>query len=103
MTAQMKKGVLELCILYVVSRSELYGYEIMKRLTTVFTDTAESTVYAILRRLLADGYLACYSKGESNGPPRKYYKTTPQGNAYLAESMASWQSIIHSVEEILKG
>lgn len=102
MTAQMKKGVLELCILYIVSRRELYGYEIMKQLTTVFTDTAESTVYAILRRLLADGYLMCYSKDESNGPPRKYYRTTPQGEAYLAESLEGWQSIIHGVEKILK-
>lgn len=101
MTAQMKKGVLEFCILHIISRHDLYGYEIMKQITAVFTDTNESTVYAILRRLLADGYLVCHSPAESNGPPRKYYKVTYIGEAYLRESLEAWQAVVGGVSKIV--
>ncbi len=101
MLAQLKKGVLEFCVLNIVSDDEYYGYEIMKMVLSVFQDTSEQTVYTILRRLLADGYTECYSKDISNGPPRKYYQLTPKGREYLAKSYNDWEYVSDCVSKFL--
>lgn len=103
MVAQLKKGVLEFCILQIVSSDSLYGYEIMKQITSIFPDTSEQTVYTILRRLLTDGYTSCFSKTEESVLPRKYYKITPAGTTYLAQCQADWNLVTSGVEKILKG
>ncbi len=104
MIAQLKKGVLEFCVLTVVSQGEYYGYEIMKRITSAFEDTSEQTVYTILRRLLADGYTECFSmeltKESPKGPPRKYYRLTKRGKEYLERCRADWASISEIVKII---
>ncbi len=101
MLAQLKKGVLEFCILNVIFRDEYYGYEIMKLVSSIFVDTSEQTVYSILRRLLADGYTECFSKDISNGPPRKYYRLTKKGAVYLEESRKDWRYVSDCVEKFL--
>lgn len=101
MIAQLKKGILEVCTLAVLSKEELYGYEIMKQITQTFRDTSEQTVYTILRRLLSDGYTECYAKDISNGPPRKYYRITPKGSTYLTQCRSDWYSIQSAVSSIL--
>lgn len=58
---QMKKGVLEMCILHICSESNMYGYEIMKQVTAAFPDISESTIYAVLRRLNSDGSAESYT------------------------------------------
>ncbi len=98
MVAQLKKGVLEYCILLVISKDELYGYEIMKTIIDIFPDTSEQTVYSILRRLLREGYTHCYSKGISSGPPRKYYELTQKGTDYFRQCENDWQNITKCVE-----
>ncbi len=100
MVTQLKKGVLEYCVLLIISSQELYGYEIMKRVGEVFPETSEQTVYTILRRLLKDGYTHCYSKGVSSGPPRKYYQLTPLGKEHFEKSNEDWQWIVASVERL---
>ncbi len=102
MLAQLKKGVLEYCILRIVASGEFYGYEIMKSTVAVFSDTSEQTVYTILRRLLADGYTECFSKGFSSGPPRKYYRMTKKGQDYLKSCHDDWKYITACVEKITK-
>ncbi len=97
MLAQLKKGVLEYCILHVVSGGEFYGYEIMKSILAVFSDTSEQTVYTILRRLLSDGYTECFSKDISSGPPRKYYRMTKKGQDYLKSCHNDWKYITDCV------
>lgn len=94
---QMKKGVLEMCILQVVSKEELYGYEIMKRVTEAFPDINESTVYAILRRLHADGCTESYTGEVSGGPTRKYYRVTDTGRERLEKMIAEWNEMLGAI------
>lgn len=97
---QMKKGILELCILQVVSREELYGYEIMKQVTGVFPGLNESTVYAILRRLHADGCTECYTGGASGGPARKYYRVTETGKECLKKMLDEWNEMLDAMKKL---
>lgn len=94
---QMKKGVLEMCILQVVSKEELYGYEIMKRVTEAFPDINESTVYAILRRLHADGCTESYTGEVSGGPTRKYYRITKTGKERLEKMISEWNEMLGAI------
>lgn len=95
---QMKKGVLELCILQVVASGELYGYEIMKQVTEAFPDINESTVYAILRRLHSDGCTESYTGEVSGGPTRKYYRITPEGRSKLEKMRLEWDELLRSLK-----
>ena len=94
---QMKKGVLELCILHTVSCGELYGYEIMKRVTEAFPDINESTVYAILRRLHSDGCTESYIGEVSGGPKRKYYRITDEGRIQLEKMIDEWNETLKAM------
>ena len=96
----MKKGVLELCILHVVSGGELYGYEIMKKVTEAFPDINESTVYAILRRLHSDGCTESYTGEVSGGPKRKYYRITPEGRSKLEKMRLEWDELLGSLKTL---
>ena len=95
---QMKKGVLELSVLQVVSGGELYGYEIMKKVTEAFPDINESTVYAILRRLHSDGCTESYTGEVSGGPKRKYYRITPEGRSKLEKMRLEWEELLRSLK-----
>ncbi len=102
MIAQLKKGVLEFCILMIISKGEFYGYEIMQRITSLFDGTSEQTVYSILRRLLSDGFTECFSKNISSGPPRKYYRLTEKGIEYLEQCHKDWNKTIDCVNNIIE-
>lgn len=97
---QMKKGVLELSILYTLTTDELYGYDIMKRITELFPEINESTVYAVLRRLHADGCTECYFGEHSRGPKRKYYRVTPKGREELRKMLSEWRDITGAMEKL---
>ncbi|MCO1603096.1 PadR family transcriptional regulator [Desulfosporosinus nitroreducens] len=100
MDTQMKKGVLEMCILYQLKDEELYGYELMKSIRLVFPDVYEGSIYTILRRLNATGYTQIEEKKSLNGPARKYYRLTPTGLEYLDQMLAEWGEILHSVSAL---
>ena len=100
MDTQLKKGVLELCILYQLKHKELYGYEIMKTVKDRFNDVYDGSIYAILRRLNADGYTETYTKDSPNGPVRKYYCITLTGSDYLYKMITEWQKMIDSVYKL---
>lgn len=95
---QMKKGVLELCILHIVSTNDMYGYEIMRTVTEAFSDINESTVYAVLRRLHADGCTESYQGETSAGPKRKYYRVTKKGTDELARMKNEWRELLRSID-----
>ncbi len=97
---QMKKGVLELCILHVTASEELYGYEIMKRITGAFPEINESTVYAVLRRLHGDGCTESYTGETSGGPTRKYYRITPVGKERLEKMRSEWQEMLEALKSL---
>lgn len=100
MDAQLKKGVLEMCILYGISRQEMYGYDIMQKMHQYFPEVNESTFYAILRRLNKEGAAETYLGKESNGPQRKYYRITEEGRKSLAESVRDWEKLLMIVQEL---
>ena len=97
---QMKKGVLEMCILHICTGTDMYGYEIMKRVTEAFPEISESTVYAVLRRLSTDGSIESYTGTVSGGPQRKYYCITPKGREDLAAMTEMWKSTVAAVGKI---
>ena len=103
MDAQLKRGVLELCLLSDVAKQEQYGYDIIKRLRQSFSDVEESSFYAILRRLYREGSLEQFSGTTSGGPPRKYYRVTPLGRKKLEEQMADWRTLVAIVARHLEG
>ncbi len=97
MDAQMKKGVVEMCILHLIQSEQRYGYEIMQLVNKAFPDINESTIYAILRRLNKEGAAKVTLGTVSGGPPRKYYFITEQGREALAGAKSNWRGLIASV------
>ncbi len=103
MDTQLKKGVLEMCILIQLYKRDMYGYEIMKIIQDVFPDVYDGSIYTILRRLRGDGYTETYMKDvPSGGPSRKYYRITQTGREYCARVMAEWEKMTKSVEQLMK-
>lgn len=96
----MKRGILEMCILYQFLSGDYYGYDIMEKMKGVFPDAKDSTFYVVLRRLNAEGYTDIYYGKESNGPQRKYYKITEKGKDYLEKSIDNWRQLKAIVEEL---
>lgn len=99
---QLKKGVLELCVLALLSRHESYAYEIASRLADDI-GMGEGTIYPLMRRLQNDGLVETYLVDSPAGPSRKYYRLTGAGKASLTSQTAAWESFSHAVTSILGG
>ena len=85
-TVQMRKGVLDLCILMALSASEWYGYALVKALVGVpGVGVAEGSIYPLLARLKRQGLVTTRLEESSEGPARKYYSATPEGRALALE------------------
>lgn len=98
--AQMRKGILEFCILSILKRQACYTSEILEELKSVKLVVVEGTVYPLLTRLKNDDLLS-YRWEESNaGPPRKYYELTEKGNLFLIELSKTWTTLSEAVEKI---
>jgi PadR family transcriptional regulator PadR len=100
LATQMKKGILELCILFQIKDEQLYGYEIMKAIRQVFPDVYEGSIYTILRRLNKMGYAEITQRESPSGPPRKYYGITASGQEYLNEMLEEWRAIVQGVTSL---
>jgi PadR family transcriptional regulator PadR len=100
---QMRKGLLELCILNLLQGEPLYGYEIVKRLTRVpELVISEGTIYPILSRLKKEKLLATSLKESDRGPVRKYYALTATGRKRMAELNARWGEIVKAMAQMMK-
>jgi PadR family transcriptional regulator PadR len=97
---QLKKGVLELCVLALLSAGDNYAYEIAQRLAAA-VDMGEGTIYPLMRRLQADGLVSTYLVESANGPSRKYYRLTDAGHVSLATQRSEWESFVSSVQAII--
>lgn len=98
----MRKGILEYCILSIISRGEIYASDILEQLKQAKLIVVEGTLYPLLTRLKNDGLLA-YSWQESTmGPPRKYYQLTTEGQSFLKALDNSWQELLFSVDQATK-
>ena len=91
MDSQMKKGMMEACILSVLSRGDSYGYQLIKDMEPIMR-LSESTLYPVLRRLEAAGCLTVYSV-EHNSRLRKYYAITDEGRKKIADFLAEWAEV----------
>jgi PadR family transcriptional regulator, regulatory protein PadR len=98
--AQMRKGILEYCILSVLSRSSCYASDIIKELKEVKVIVVEGTLYPILTRQKNAGLLSYRWEESQQGPPRKYYELTADGRSYLDELDRSWRELVESVSLI---
>ena len=96
--SQMRKGMLEFCVLLILDRGDAYASEMMTRLKEAHLIVMEGTLYPLLTRLKNDGYLAYRWEESTQGPPRKYYSITPWGQQLLAQLSEAWGEISHSVK-----
>ncbi|MFN3556549.1 MAG: PadR family transcriptional regulator [Bacteroidales bacterium] len=97
--AQMRKGVLEFCILSLLSGHEAYTSEIIESLKESKLLVVEGTIYPLLTRLKNDGLLSYRWEESSSGPPRKYYSVTPLGQQALQELRKTWNELVGAVEK----
>ena len=100
MDAQIKKGVLEMCLFYKLSQKDYYGYNLMKEMKLLFPEVNDSTFYAILRRLKKEGSAGIYYGEESCGPKRKYYKITPDGIKMLENHIYDWNKLKEIIAQL---
>ena len=98
--AQMRKGILEYCILSVLSRNSCYSSDIIKELKEAQVIVVEGTLYPLLTRQKNAGLLSYRWEESQQGPPRKYYELTDEGRSYLADLDKSWQELVESVNLI---
>ena len=96
----MKKGILEMCVLFKLKDEPLYGYELMKAIRGVFPDVYEGSIYTILRRLNAAGYADITHRESSQGPARKYYGLTESGRDYLQQMLEEWGAVLRGVSSL---
>jgi PadR family transcriptional regulator PadR len=98
MDTQLKKGILEMCVLFQLIKQDMYGYEIMKIIKDVFPDVYDGSIYTILRRLNSEGHTETYMKDvPSGGPARKYYRITKIGIAYSNNMNQEWHTLKEKV------
>jgi PadR family transcriptional regulator PadR len=98
--AQMRKGILEYCILSVLSKNSCYASDIIKELKEAKVIVVEGTLYPLLTRQKNAGLLSYRWEESLQGPPRKYYELTSEGKEYLADLDKSWDELVESVNLI---
>jgi PadR family transcriptional regulator PadR len=101
-TSQLRRGVLELCILQILERGPSYGYEIVTTLDTLGPlASGENTVYPLLRRLRTDRLLETFTRESPTGPPRQYYRLTADGRRRLAALSREWEAMVAAVRRCM--
>ena len=99
MNAQLKKGILEKCILLIVKReNSIYGYDLIKKIGVFFPEVNESTFYSILRRLEKREAIISTVEKSTEGPPRKYFSITAYGEEELQELINEWNELKRIME-----
>ncbi len=98
--AQMRKGVLELCILSVLSRGDAYANDLINKLKDAKMIVVEGTLYPLLTRQKNAGLLSYRWEESPQGPPRKYYSITEVGRAYLNDLQNGWDDLVKTVDTI---
>ncbi|MBP1665264.1 MAG: PadR family transcriptional regulator [Bacteroidetes bacterium] len=98
--AQMRKGILEYCILSVLSKNSCYASDIIKELKEAKVIVVEGTLYPLLTRQKNAGLLSYRWEESQQGPPRKYYELTSEGKEYLDDLDESWKELVESVNLI---
>jgi PadR family transcriptional regulator PadR len=100
LNVQFKKGVLELCVLILISKKDQYGYELAQNISSKI-EVAEGTLYPLLRRLTKDDLLTTYLLESTEGPPRKYYSITTKGLEYMFDLISQWRQFSEAVNQFI--
>jgi len=102
--SQVRKGLVELCVLAVLRDGQAYGYEILRRLAEAEPlAITESTVYPVLARLARDGLLAVRVEPSPEGPPRRYYRLTAEGRRYFEDMRSHWKELDAAINRLVLG
>ena len=101
MNAQFKKGVLELIVLLSINKKDMYGYELIEKVSSV-VDVNDGTIYPLLKRLTNEKYAETYLLESSEGPSRKYYHITVYGKERFKYLSDGWQEFSTSVSNFIK-
>ena len=99
--SQMRKGMLEFCVLLLLRQGDAYASEMIGRLKNAHLIVMEGTLYPLLTRLKNDCLLSYRWEESTQGPPRKYYSITPLGHSFLEQLTLSWNDIARSVNILL--
>jgi len=99
----MLKGVLEGCLLAVISKGETYGYEMIERLGKYgLTMVSEGSIYPVLMRMQKEGLVSTTTRPSPNGPKRKYYSLTPEGRIELGDFKERWHELSIGVNLLME-
>lgn len=101
MDTQIKKGLLDLCVLSFLKLKDMYGYEIVQNISKSI-DVSEGTIYPILRRLNKEGFFETYIVESNEGPARKYYKITDLGIQHYKKQLEAWENLKIGMDSILE-
>ncbi|UXP31110.1 PadR family transcriptional regulator [Reichenbachiella agarivorans] len=99
---QMRKGILEFCVLKIISRGEVYASDMIEELTSARIMVVEGTLYPLLTRLRKAGLVDYKWIESSSGPPRKYYTITEEGKDFLLHLDETWSQLVTSTQKISK-
>jgi PadR family transcriptional regulator PadR len=101
---QLRKGLIELCVMAALRDEEAYGYQIVERLDRqAGLGLTESTIYPLLARLAREGLVQVRTAPSPCGPARRYYRLTPAGSQRLEQMVRHWQSVHKSVQQLIEG
>jgi len=99
---QLRRGVLEYCVLSLLGDEELYGFDLVRRLSDVDGMViSEGTIYPLLSRLRREGWVTTTWAESGSGPPRRYYAVTPEGRRALHEFAAQWRRFRDAVDQLM--
>ncbi|MDB9723700.1 PadR family transcriptional regulator [Polaribacter sp.] len=98
--AQMRKGVLEYCILSILKNGDAYTSEIISTLKSAEMIVVEGTIYPLLTRLKNAGLLTYRWEESTSGPPRKYYVLTENGALFITELDSTWNNLVNAVHQV---
>ena len=100
MDTQLKKGVLEMCVLAVLEQKDCYGYELVSDISKTIA-VSEGTIYPLLRRLKNEEYVDTYLQESTDGPSRKYYRLTEKGRIASKELLNEWRAFNTNINQLL--
>ncbi len=99
--AQLRKGILEFCVLALLQKEEAYPSDVLGSLKEAELIVVEGTLYPLLNRLKNAGLLTYRWEESKSGPPRKYYSLTEQGKTFYKELTTSWEELRNAVDQII--
>ena len=100
MNPQFNKGILEMCVLALLSKQDCYGFELVETISK-YVNISEGTIYPLLRRLTQEEYVDTYLQESTSGPPRKYYRMTRHGKKFTEKLIRDWDDFSTNINKLI--